>query len=199
MENEIDQAVEETAEQVEEISEAPVETEAKEEKPKLTPEQQRGILKRKLTKLEKEMGIAEEKPETKTNTSNTPNEPDYAKKIDKLTLKSEGYTNPDDQKFIFDEAERLKLPVDEIIQMDYIKSKLATAKTQREAEEGMPKGRGNSNSKAKGDVDYWLAKRPKADGTFETPEDPELATKVINARISKETSKNKFSEDLYSG
>jgi hypothetical protein len=162
-----DQAVEETAD--EQVEEAPVETEA--EKPKLTPEQQRGILKRKLTKLEKEMGIVEEKPEIKTKETNTPNEPDY----DKIAfMEQRGLTHPDDQKFAQDEAIRLKMPLTDILGMEYVKDKLKTAKTQREAEEGMPKGRGNSNGKTKGDVDYWLAKRPKADGTYETPEDTEL-------------------------
>ena len=45
----------------EEAQEEPIE---EEKKPELTPEQKRGILKRQLTKLEKEMGIVEEKPKS---------------------------------------------------------------------------------------------------------------------------------------
>jgi hypothetical protein len=60
MENEIDQEVDETTE-VEETETNDVQEEVEVEKPKLTLEQQRGILQRKLTKLNKELGI-EEKP-----------------------------------------------------------------------------------------------------------------------------------------
>jgi len=70
MENEIDQQAEETAE-VEETETNDVQEEVKEEKPELTLEQQRGILQRKLTKINKKLGIVEEKPQEKETPKNT--------------------------------------------------------------------------------------------------------------------------------
>lgn len=164
-----------------------------------------GIAKRFKTKFEKtkeEFGTLkkatppkEEKPEAKPEMPEKSNEPDYAKLA---FLKGEGITHPDDQKLVQDEANRLKLPLTDILQMGHIKSQLETVKDQREAQAGMPKGRGSPGGKTQGDVDYWIDKK-KPDGTFETPEDPELAGKVIEARIKKEKQTNQFSEELYTG
>ena len=76
--------------------------------------------------------------------------------------------------------------------MAHIKSQLETNKDQREAQAGMPKGKGTASGKTQADVDYWLAKG-------ETPDDLELAGKVIEARIKKETQGNKFSDILFTG
>ncbi len=142
----------------------------------------------KVTKkwVKKEVKVEEKKPEAKTVQSN---EPDYAKIA---YLNSSGYTHPDDQKLVQDEAIRLKLPLTDILGMDHIKSKLTVNKDQREAQAGMPKGRGSSAGKTQQDVEYWLQKG-------ETPDDQELAEKVIAARIKKESQGNKFSDELYTG
>ena len=164
--------------------------------------QQKAIKQREKTKelktaiKAKDEEIASLTPKEDKNENKISNEPDYAKLA---FLKSEGVTHPDDQKLIQDEANRLKLPLTDILQMGHIKSQLETAKDQRNAQEGMPKGRGKGGGgKGQQDVDYWLD-RKKADGTFETPDDPELAAKVIDARIHKEEQGNKFSDQLYSG
>ena len=117
------------------------------------------------------------------------NEPDYAKIA---FLETKGFSNPDDQKWIQDEAGRLKLPLTDIINMEHAKLKLATMKDEREAQAGMPKGPGRGSGKTQQDVDYWLAKG-------ETPDDQELGAKVIEARIKKEKDSNKFSEQLFTG
>ena len=130
--------------------------------------------------------VKEVKPEAKSKKTN---EPDYARLA---FLEQRGLTNVDDQKLVQDEAERLKMPLTVVLGMEYIQSKLKASKDQREADAGMPKGRGNSGSQTKNDVDYWLAKG-------ETPDNQELAEKVIAARIKSEGVANKFSDDLYSG
>lgn len=131
------------------------------------------------------------KPEVKTEPPpvSQSNEPDYAKLA---YLETKGIAHPDDQKIVQDEAQRLKLPLTDVLQMEHIKSKLEAAKSQREAQAGMPKGRGSSSGKTQQDVDYWLAKG-------ETPDDLEMAEKVINARINKEKNTNMFSDELYTG
>ena len=108
----------------------------------------------------------------------------------KSYLKSEGVNHPDDQKAVKDEAARLKLPVDEVLGMEHIKARLQTMKENREAQDAIPKGRGRTGSVTPSDVEYHLAK-----GT--TPDDQELAEKVVNARLAKETNKNTFSDVLY--
>jgi len=116
-------------------------------------------------------------------------EPDYARLA---YLETKGINHPDDQKWVQDEAARLKLPLTDILNMAHAKVQLETAKTQREALAGMPKGRGNASGKTQQDVDYWLAKG-------ETPDDLEMAEKVIDARLKKEKMKNTFSDELYTG
>lgn len=133
-----------------------------------------------------------EKPEIPESQSN---EPDYARLA---FLETKGVNHPDDQKVVQDEAMRLKLPLTDVLGMEHIQAKLKDAKDQREALEGAPKGKGRASSKTQSDVDYWLNKK-KPDGTFETPEDVELAGKVIEARIKKEEKANQFSDELYTG
>lgn len=122
------------------------------------------------------------------------NEPDYAKLA---FLETKGIAHPDDQKIVQDEAARLKLPLTDVLQMEHIKSKLSVSKDQREALAGMPKGAGRGGSKTTQDVDYWKDQK-NPDGTYKTPDDLELAEKVINARIKREEQANKFSDELYS-
>lgn len=146
-----------------------------------------GIAKRYKTKLEKSKEV---KPEIKVEAPVIgTNEPDYARLA---FLEQRGLTNADDQKMVQDEATRLKLPLTDVLGMEHIVSKLKTSKDTREAQAGMPKGRGKAGGQSQNDVDYHLAK-----GT--TPEDVELAEKVINARMKKESNSNKFSDELFTG
>lgn len=129
----------------------------------------------------------EKEPEAKGAVK--PNEPDYAKIA---FLEQRGLTHTEDQKLVQDEAARLNLPLTDILSMEHIKTRLATAKDQREAAAGMPKGKGRGSGNTAQDVDYWLKKG-------ETPSDLELAEKVIDARIKKEEQGSKFSEELFTG
>ena len=120
------------------------------------------------------------------------NEPDYARLA---FLEQKGVVHPDDKKVVQDEAERLKLPLTDVLGMEHIKAQLKTSKETREAAEGMPKGNGRAGGKTQHDVDFWKDKQDK-DGQYETPDDQQLAEKVIDARIAKENN-NKFSDSLY--
>lgn len=123
------------------------------------------------------------KEETKSN------EPDYAKLA---FLEGKKIDHPEDQKMVMDEAKRLQLPLTDILAMEHIKSKLKDSKNQREALDGAPRGKGKGGGSTTQDVEYYLAK-----GT--TPDDLELAGKVIEARMKKEQRANMFSEELFSG
>ena len=187
------EGVEETSKETSTDSvESEAETEApkeESEKPKLTKEQLLGIRKREVKKLEKELGI--NTSENEAPKSKQSNEPDYGRIA---YLNSEGINHSDDQKVVLDEANRLKLPLTEVRAMEHVKSRLQANKDQREAVAGSTiKGGSRAGGNTKHDVDYWLNK-----GGDERPDDPELARKVLNAKMAKQASTNKFSDMMYS-
>lgn len=142
---------------------------------------------------------AEAKVETKTpKKDEQSDETDNTERLDKLTLKSEGITHIDDAKVVLDEANRLKLPVEEVMNMEHIKSKLKDAKDQRDAEDGMPDGKGDSGSSNKTSVDHWVNKKDK-DGKYMHPSgnDLKFQNEIIDARVNQQEQGNKFSDDLY--
>ena len=120
-------------------------------------------------------------------------EPDYGKLA---YLKSEGVSHPDDRKVVMDESERLSLSIEKVLAMEHIKSKLKDSKSQREAEAGMPEGGGGKSGGAKNTVEHWVDKKDK-DGNYVTPDDLELANKVIDARVKQATVGSMFSPDLH--
>lgn len=147
-----------------------------------------GSLKRQvkdLTKPKEEPKETEKAPEKPQS-----DEVDYKELTLKSFLKGEGVAHPDDQKIVRDEAKRLSLPIDEVIGMEHIKTKLEAAKEARTAQSGMVKGKGRGSGTTQNDVDYWVAKG-------ELPPDQELAEKVVDAKIKKEQSGKMFSDDLY--
>ena len=180
--------------EVEETLDLPVVADEGEEdstdwKAEATKLQQKAIRQREKTKeLKAKLAEQEAKLPKEPSEKEKTNEPDYARLA---FLEQRGLTNADDQKMVQDEAIRLKLPLTDVLGMEHIKSKLKISKDQREAAEGMPKGRGKAGSNLS-DVDVHLAK-----GT--TPSDLAEAEKVINARMAKEKSVSKFSDDLFVG
>jgi len=145
---------------------------------------------REAKRLEAELAKTN-KPKEKETPKNESNEPEYGKLA---FLESKGVSNPDDQKVVQEEAARLNLPLTDILGMEHIQSKLKKAKVQREAEDGMPDGSGTGTGTTKNTVEYWMDKKDK-DGGYENPKDPELAIKVINARMEKERRKREFPEE----
>lgn len=134
--------------------------------------------------------IKKEKPaEPQPQPTVEPSEPDYAKLA---FLEQRGISEGEDQKIVFDEAKRLNLPLTDILSMEHIKTQLKTAKEQREAQAGVPSGRGGKSGKSQQDVDYWIQKG-------ELPQDQELAAKVVKAKIKQQKEGNKFSDELYVG
>lgn len=180
----------------------PEELEAEDVDWKAKAQELKGIAKRRATQLgkakdklqefedkAKEEPKEEPKPQDKIDKESQSNEPDYAKLA---FLEQRGVKHPDDIKLVQEEAERLKLPLTDVLGMEHIKTKLKGNEDTRESKAGMPKGRGKAGGATQQDVDYHLAK-----GT--TPDDQELAEKVIDARIAKEESASKFSDELYTG
>ncbi|MEK9207265.1 MAG: hypothetical protein AAB922_02205 [Patescibacteria group bacterium] len=144
-------------------------------------------------KTYKELLDLEKKDKTSNDQANLPAKKEESDGIDygRLAfLNSVQVTHPDDQKIIMDEASRLKLPLTDVFQMEHIKTRLTANKDEREAKAGMPRGSNRSGGSTPQDIDYHLAK-----GT--TPDDQELAEKVVEARMKREEQRGKFSDMLY--
>lgn len=117
-------------------------------------------------------------------------EPDYARLA---YLASQKVDHPDDQKMVLEEANRLKLPLTDVLNMEHMKARLEVNQNQRVAENGAPSGNGRKGGAVKGDVDYYLA-HPD-----EVPGDLKLHNEVIDARIKRETENNMFSQVPFIG
>ena len=163
---------------VEETTEEETVTLSKAEYEKLN--QTLGSLKKEVKTYKKEV----EAPQKESN------EPDYAKLG---YLNSVQVTHPDDQRAVIDEANRLKLPLTDVLQMEHMKARLQANDNQRTAENGSPSGSGRKGGAGKGDVDYYLA------NPDQVPTDLKLHNEVIDARIKRETEGNMFSQVPFIG
>lgn len=141
-----------------------------------------GAFKKEIKTLKKSTDEVSQKQES--------NEPDYGRLA---YLNSMKVDHPDDQKMVLDEANRLKLPISDVMQMEHMKSRLETSRNQRDAEMGTPSGSGRKGGAGKGDVDYYLA-HPD-----EVPQSLELHNQVIDARIKRETDNSMFSQVPFIG
>lgn len=126
----------------------------------------------------------------KEETPQQSSEPDYAKIA---YLQTSQVTHPDDQNYVLTEANRLKMPLTDILQMEHVKAKLASDNDARISQDGMPKGSGRKGGGGKGDVEYYLA-HPEIQ-----PDNLELHNKVIEARMKQQTDDNKFSSVPFLG
>lgn len=118
------------------------------------------------------------------------NEPDYARLA---YLASQKVDHPDDQKLVMDEANRLKMPLTDVLNMEHMKARLEAQQNQRNAENGSPSGTGRKGGPGRGDVDYYLA-HPD-----ESPTDLKLHNEVIDAKIKRETENSMFSQVPFIG
>ena len=146
---------------------------------------------RKTMRDEYESKLAAKEAELKTlkeSQNSQPTGPDYGKLA---FLHGKGINHPDDIKIVETEADRLKLPLTDVLSMVHIQAQLTANQEVRTAKEGLPGGTGRTGGQTKSSVEYWLDKG----GTPTTPDgnvDQELAEKVIDARMKKETEGNKF-------
>ena len=131
---------------------------------------------------------AEPKPEVKPEAPvSQPNQVDYGKLA---FLNTKGVDHSDDIKIVYDEAERLKLSLSDVLSMEHIKAKLTINKEQREAQAGLPHGQGRSGGVGRNDVEYYIANPDKR------PDDQKLAEKVLEAKMASIEDK-KFSDQMF--
>lgn len=138
-------------------------------------------------KLDEFKNLSEEKPPENKPQSD---EPDYAKMA---FLESKSISHPDDQKEVLAEAERLKLPLTDILNMEHIQARLKVNGDTRTAKTGLPEGKGRTGQASQNDVDYYIENPDKV------PEDLETHKKVIDAKMKKVENAGKFSDVPFIG
>lgn len=129
-------------------------------------------------------------PEEKPAEKQQSNEPDYSRIA---FLNSIDVKHPEDQKLMMDEASRLKLPLTDIANMAHIKTQLAENLAKRETQAGMPSKSGRTGGSASKDIEYYL------NNPNEVPSDPNLHSKVIEARMKSAEEKSMWSSEPFIG
>ncbi len=150
-----------------------------------------GSLKRELKDLKKSKEETKETPE-KTKTD----ENQLLAKIEKMSLRQAGISNPDDIKLAQDTAKKWGMDIDDVLADEDFKVKLERQQTARAnvaATSGVKGGQGGSQ--AKNTAEYWIAK-----GIPPTPNDiPDKSTrqKIVTAVIKavKQGDNKKFYND----
>jgi len=82
----------------------------------------------------------------------------------------------------------------EVLKTNYFQARLKELRDAKAAQAAMPLSSGRGNAPARDSLDYALAKYEQK-GELPPRDQVELRRKVINARLEKETNKNKFSSD----
>lgn len=151
------------------------------------------LTKAEYDKLNQTLGSLKKEVKTYKKEVETPKESNYNDELAITRLEVRGILNKDDQKVVLDEANRLKLSVAEVMDMEHVKAKITAQQNQRTAENGSPDGTGRKGGASKGDVDYYLA------NPDEVPPDLKLHNEVIDARIKREQENNMFSKVPFVG
>lgn len=151
------------------------------EKPKETPEAKLARLKRQTAQLEKKLGL-EEKPESKSKSGDL----DYGQKA---FLKSYGVAGSDELQLVREYLSNGK-SLDDLPNNKYFQNDLSELRDARLVRQAVPSGTARANNNPRDSVEYWIAKgeMPPADQT-------QLARDVLNARIKRETSNAKFTDN----
>lgn len=154
-----------------------------EEKPKLTPEQIKGIKLRQLKKLQRELGISEkpeEKPESAPQNKSTISE-EYAKLA---LLKAHGIESSelDLVEELLDETGK---PLPKLLESNYFKAALEEHRQKEATKKATPKGAKPSSTPASENVEYWVDKKG-------LPTDPELKRKVVRERLKRASGPSGF-------
>lgn len=142
------------------------------EKPKETPQQKKARLERQLRKVRKELGETDEPISKKSGF-------DYG---EKAFLKASGITGQEEVELVKTWAERTGDDLDTIVEDDIFQAKLEKLRKNKESKTAIPPSSKRGTQSTTDSVEYWLNK-PFAD----VPK--EMKTKVLNARLAKESNK----------
>lgn len=144
-----------------------------------------GIAKRQRTKLNK----AKEKPQDNKKVEKKVEEDEKKglDKFDRYFLRGEGIKSEDEVKLVEKIMAETGKTVEQIVDTKYFQSELKDLRDEKATKDATPSGSKRSGSGSKGDVDYWIAK-----GGLPT-DNPELARKVVAARMKQKRGESEFS------
>lgn len=166
--------------QIDEVLEEPESIEEpKVEKPKETLEARKARLQRELKQVTKKLG--EDEPEGKEPSKNKTDGLDETQ-LDYLDLK--GISEPEDIQIIENIAKKTGQTVRQILKDEYVISKLSANKAKREVKDATPS---NTKRAGAGQTNDFAQALAKYEQTGVLPDDFELRSKVVNARMEKES------------
>ena len=139
--------------------------------------------KRKIKKLNKELGVeSEEEPVKKEKKEGF----DYA---EKAYLKSSGIKS-DEYDFVKDVMESTGKSLDDVLENKWFQNDLKEMRELKATKEALPSGTKRSSASTRDTVEYWIAK-----GELPPIDQMKLRRDVVNARIKAETRGSKFSRN----
>lgn len=146
-------------------------------KPKLTPEQLRGIRQRQFTKLAKELGI--ELPKTEEKTKREPERIektnfDYA---EMAYLEAKGVSD-EDYPIVLEAVKSTGKSLREVLSNRFVQSELKDAKAARETKEALPSDSKRAGTSSRDSVEYWLQK-----GQLPPADQVKLRREVVKAKL----------------
>lgn len=165
---------EEVDEEIDEEIEEVAETKPK-EKPKRTPEEQLAYLEGRTQRLRKKLGLVETRKKAETKSDELDNA-DYA------YLAAKGIENDEDIEFIHKQMTKWDKNLREVLRDEDVQAKLKAMKIERDVKSAMPSATKRTGSGAVDNLDYWMSKYEQ---TGELPDNFELRSAVINAKVEK--------------
>ena len=141
-----------------------------------------GIAKRLKTKIEKSKEVTVEKKEAPAKGEI------ILDKLDRAILRVEKITAPEEIDLVQTIMKESGKDIEGVLASKFFQSELKEMRDTAATKEATPSGTKRSGQSPRDSVEYWIAKG-------ELPKDnPELATKVVNAKLQKEKNKNQFSD-----
>lgn len=143
-----------------------------------------GIAKRLKTKVEKLKEAPVVKPEPKA-----PEKKTGLDRIDQAILRVEKITSPDEIELIQQIMKDTGKDLEAVLGSRFFQAELKEMRDLAASKDATPGNTKRAGQAPKDSVEYWIAKG-------ELPKDnPELARKVVNAKLHTEKSKNQFSDN----
>lgn len=152
------------------------------EKVQETPEAKRARLTRQLEQLDKKFPVQKvEKKESKKDSF------DYG---EKAFLISNGIKDAEEMSLVIDIMKSTGKSLDDVVASKYFQAELKEFRDVKASDAALPANKNRNGESATGSVEYWIAK-----GELPPASQPELRTKVVNARIKTETNTNVFTSN----
>jgi len=147
-----------------------------EPKKELTPEQERGIKQRQLTKLAKELGV--DLPSKKEKSE--PAEKNEFSDTEQLFLDVQKVPE-EDREWLFEEHKSTGKPLRQLVGFRYVQDELKTRLDGRKSENALPEGKNRTGAAPSNSFDYWWAKTQTGLSIKDVP-DPKIRKQIGDKR-----------------